>query len=111
MAGTINYIAPVDNASGKIFGKKEKFVAVTRNWGKRRKGCSVTGKRDLKNKPYSPDELARYSKFTAVCEATRARLADTEMMNQDAQAYRAQSDKYNSLWHYVFKQVWDAYEG
>ena len=49
MAGTINYLAPVDNASGKIFGKKEKFVAVTRNWGNRRRGCSTTGKRNLKD--------------------------------------------------------------
>ena len=44
MAGIITYIAPVEKASGKIFGRKSRFVAVTRKKGIIN-GCSVTGVR------------------------------------------------------------------
>ena len=60
MAGSIFYLAPVENASGKIFGKKQVFVAVRRVWGKRKKGCSVTGERDLVNHPMTEDEMKSY---------------------------------------------------
>ena len=108
MAGTINYLAPVDNASGKIFGKKEKFVAVTRNWGNRRRGCSATGQRDLKNPPVTKKETDHRIKFGAVCAATSARLADPSMMQADQLAYKAQT-KYKTLRQYVFNQEWLAY--
>ena len=48
MAGTITYIAPIEKASGKIFGKKCRFVAVTRKKGNRLNGCAVTGVRTTK---------------------------------------------------------------
>mgnify|MGYP003537130052 FL=1 len=48
MAGSIFYLAPVDNASGKIFGKKQKFVAVRRKQGKRQRGCAAMGERSTK---------------------------------------------------------------
>ena len=88
MAGTIDYLAPVDNASGKIFGKKEKFVAVTRNWGNRRRGCSTTGKRNLKDHPISQAEKDHRAKFAAVAAMVNARLADPNQMPLDQLAFR-----------------------
>ena len=110
MAGSINYLAPVDNASGKIFGKKQKFTAVTRNWGKRPRGCSATGQRDLKNKPYTEKELTHRAKFKAVAAATRSRMADPSQAATDMAAFKAQT-KYKTLYHYVFRQEWNEYEG
>lgn len=110
MAGTVTYIAPVENASGKIFGQKSRFVAVTRNWGKRQRGCSVIGQRDLKNKPVTEKELNHRSKFAAVCAATRSRMADPSQAAADMAAFKSQT-KYKTLYHYVFHQEWNAYEG
>ena len=110
MAGTVTYIAPVENASGKIFGQKSRFVAVTRNWGKRQRGCSVIGQRDMKNKPYTEKELMHRAKFAAVCVATRSRMADPSQAAADMMAFKAQT-KYKTLYQYVFRQEWNAYEG
>ena len=109
MAGTINYLAPVDNASGKIFGKKEKFVAVTRNWGNRRRGCAVTGERDLKNHPVTKAETDHRTKFAAVAAMVNARLADPNQMMQDQLAYKAQS-KYKTLRQYVWHLCSEEYD-
>lgn len=65
MAGIIKYLAPIDNASGKIFGLKEKFVSVTRQTGTRIRGCAFMGKRDIINHPVTPEELARQEAFKA----------------------------------------------
>ena len=110
MAGKIEYIAPIENASGKIFGQKSRFVAVTRNWGNRQKGCSVMGVRDLKNHPYTEKELAHRAKFAAVCAATRSRMADPSQAAADMAAFKAQT-KYKTLYRYVFRQEWNNYEG
>ena len=110
MAGKIEYIAPIENASGKIFGQKSRFVAVTRNWGNRQKGCSVMGVRDLKNHPYTEKELQHRAKFAAVCSATRSRMADPSQAAADMAAFKAQS-KYKTLYRYVFRQEWNDYEG
>ena len=110
MAGSIDYIAPVENASGKIFGHKSRFVAVKRNWGNRQKGCSVIGQRDMKNKPYTEKELMHRAKFAAVCAATRSRMADPSQAAADMMAFKAQT-KYKTLYRYVFRQEWNAYEG
>ena len=110
MAGKIEYIAPIENASGKIFGQKSRFVAVTRNWGNRQKGCSVMGVRDLKNHPYTEKELQHRAKFKAVCAATRSRMADPSQAAADMAAFKAQT-KYKTLYRYVFRQEWNAYEG
>ena len=109
MAGSILYLAPVENASGKIFGKKQVFVAVRRVWGKRQKGCSVTGERDLKNHPVTQKELDLRKKFSAVSIATTNRLADAEQMPIDQMAFKAQT-KYKTLRQYVFNQEWQAYK-
>lgn len=109
MAGSINYLAPVDNASGKIFGKKERFTAVTRTWGKRKRGCTATGKRDLVTHPYSDAEQARKTKFAAVAIAVTQRLADPTKINEDKAAFMAQT-KYKTLRQYVWNQEWNAYQ-
>ena len=106
MAGTITYIAPIEKASGKIFGKKCRFVAVTRKKGNRLNGCAVTGVRTTK---LTPNELAVKAKFKAVQAAVRLRLQDPEYISVDQAAYNANKHLYNSLWHYVWKQVWDNY--
>ena len=109
MAGTISYLAPVDNASGKIFGKKEKFTAVTRTWGKCRRGCTATGQRDLKAKPYTEAEQARKTKFGAVSAATQAQLKDATKITADQIAFREQTE-YKTLYQYVWHLEWDAYQ-
>ena len=109
MAGTIEYIAPVENASGKIFGQKSRFVAVKRNWGHRRKGCSVMGQRNLKDHPYTSAETATKSAFAAVSAAVRARLADASQQAADQAAFRAQT-KYDTLYRYIWNDEWTKYK-
>ena len=109
MAGSIFYLAPVDNASGKIFGKKQKFVAVRRVWGKRRKGCSVTGERDIVNHPVTEDELLRRERFGAISKAVRQRMADPSKIAADQKAFREQTE-YETLrrylWHIVSGELY-----
>ena len=110
MAGKITYLAPVDNASGKIFGKKEKFIAVTRNWGNRRKGCAVTGQRDLVNHPYTEKEVSHRSKFATIARMVTARMQDPSKMVEDQQAFREQTE-YDTmrkfLWHLIAAELED----
>ena len=106
MAGSITYLAPVENASGKIFGKKEKFIAVRRLTGDRKRGCSVQGERTTK---FSQDELARQDKFSAVTKSTRARMKDPSKVMADQAAYKAVQSQYKSFYQYVFRQEWNAY--
>ena len=106
MAGKIEYIAPIENASGKIFGKKSRFTAVTRTFGKRRRGCAVTGQRDIKNHPYTETELARRAKFGAVSKATHLRMKDPSMQAADSAAFRAQT-QYDSLYSFIWHLVWE----
>ena len=106
MAGSISYLAPVDNASGKIFGKKQRFVAVTRKKGSRPRGCAVTGTRST---PVTANELTHRQKFAAVTTSARARMIDPAFIQQDQAAYQANKHLYNSLWYYVFSQEWAAY--
>ena len=105
MAGKITYIAPVEKASGKIFGRKSRFVAVTRKKGIIN-GCAVTG---VRSTPVTILEMKRRKKFADVSTATRARLISPSQAANDKAAYAAVKDQYKSLYHYVFRQVWDAY--
>ena len=105
MAGSITYLAPVDNASGKIFGKKEKFTAVTRTWGKRKRGCTATGQRDLKNHPYTEKETTQKAKFTTVGQAVRARMKDPTKINEDLAAFKAQTE-YKTLYRFLWNLEW-----
>ena len=105
MAGKITYIAPVEKASGKIFGRKSRFVAVTRKKGIIN-GCAVTG---VRSTPMTQLEKKRHKKFGDVSKATRARLISPSQAATDKAAYAEVKDQYKSLYHYVFRQVWDAY--
>ena len=106
MAGSIFYLAPVDNASGKIFGKKQKFVAVRRKQGKRQRGCAAMGERSTK---FSQDELARQERFGAVSVATKERLMDPNHLAADQVAFAKQS-KFKTLRQYVWHQCAAEYD-
>ena len=106
MAGSIFYLAPVDNASGKIFGKKHKFVAVRRKQGKRQRGCAAMGERSTK---FSQDELNRQDRFGAVSVATKNRMMDPEHLAADQVAFAKQS-KYKTLRQYVWHQCAAEYD-
>ena len=101
MAGSVFYLAPVDNASGKIFGKKQKFVAVRRKRGKRQRGCAVTGERIT---PYGANELAWQETFAQICAATRERMIDPTTLAQDQLNFRNQT-KYDTFYHYLWNEV------
>ena len=106
MAGKITYIAPVEKASGKIFGKKSRFVAVTRKTGQRLNGCAVTG---VRTTPVTSSEKARRQKFGNVSTLTRERMQDPTRLPQDQQAFAAQS-KYKTFYRFVWNMEWAAYE-
>jgi hypothetical protein len=106
MAGSIFYLAPVENASGKIFGKKQKWLAVRRLTGKRQKGCSVTGERST---DFSEQELVRQTRFGAICQATIERMKDPTKYNQDLAAFKKQS-KYQTIRQYVWHQCAEEYD-
>ena len=106
MAGSVFYLAPVDNASGKIFGKKQKLVAVRRLRGKRQRGCAVTGERTT---PYSVDEIAWQEKFAQICAATRERMMDPNYIAQDQVAFRSQT-KYQTYYQFVWNLMRDQIE-
>ena len=106
MAGSVFYLAPVDNASGKIFGLKQKWMAVRRLTGKRQRGCAVTGERTT---PYSQDEMAHQEKFKAVAAATRLRMKDPGKVMQDQVAFKAQN-RYTTFRQYVWNQCADEYD-
>ena len=86
MAGIITYIAPIEKASGKIFGKKSRFVAVTRKSGSRPNGCAVTG---VRSTPIKASEKAQRQKFAYVANAARERMQDPQQLAIDQAAYAA----------------------
>ena len=111
MAGKVTYKEPIESASGKIFGHKSQFIAVHRPWSEKRKnGTCAQGQRDMKNHPYTEKELMHRAKFKAVAAATRSRMAAPSQAAADMAAFKAQT-KYKTLYHYVFRQEWNAYEG
>ena len=99
---------PIHHISGKI----SKKFRTTYNYRKQseRKYTSVRGERDLQNKPYTEKELTHRAKFVAVAAATRSRMADPSQAAADMAAFKAQT-KYKTLYRYVFRQEWNAYEG
>ena len=98
MAGSVFYLAPVDNASGKIFGKKQKWMAVRRLTGKRQRGCSVTGERTT---AVTEKEQTWRTQFAQIAQMTRARLEDPAFMASDQAAFAKQS-KHKTLRAFVF---------
>ena len=98
MAGSVFYLAPVDNASGKIFGKKQKWMAVRRLAGKRQRGCSVTGERTT---AVTEKEQTWRTQFAQIAAATRERLQDPSFMASDQAAFIKQS-KFKTIRAFVF---------
>ena len=94
MAGVITYIAPVDNASGKIFGKKNKWTAVTRTFGNKKKGCMFGGVRDMLNHPITEDEIAARNRFKTIATKVAARRKKSSpTYEQDSIAFLTQRDQ------------------
>ena len=107
MAGSVFYLAPVDNASGKIFGKKQKFVAVRRKRGKRQRGCAMIGERTT---PYGASELAWQEMFAQICAATRDRMMDPNHLPSDQVGFIKQT-KYKTFYQYVWNLMRAELEG
>ena len=107
MAGSVFYLAPVDNASGKIFGRKQKFVAVRRKRGKRQRGCAVIGERTT---PYGAIELAWQEMFEQICAATRDRMMDPNHLPSDQVGFIKQT-KYKTFYQYVWNLMRAEIEG
>ena len=101
MAGSVFYLAPVDNASGKIFGKKEKFVAVRRLTGKRQRGCAVMGERTT---PVSDDEKQYRTYWGQLASAVAARLQDPTKQAQDQLDFKNQTE-HSTLRKFVWARV------
>ena len=100
----VEYAFPVDKVHGKV-GKKHKvgFAHLT-STGKN--FTVVYGKRSTSA---SSTELSNRAKFAAVCAAARERMEDPNHIAMDSLNFSRQS-KYKTLWGYVFKQEWDAYQ-
>ena len=89
MAGKLIYIAPVDNASGKIFGLKNRFCAVKRQSGERKKGCAFLSERNLIDNPLSAKEKLIRETFTTLTKIVAARI------KQDNPRYEADRNLYS----------------
>lgn len=112
MAGTIKYLAPIDNASGKIFGRKESFISVTRTVGNKIRGCAVTGKRNMSQHPETDNERQQKAKFSTIAKTVAEKCQLTSpTYAQDIAAYAALSPtekaKYNNFRHYLWKKEWN----
>ena len=49
-------------------------------------------------------------RFGQLCAATRVRMEDPTYINTDRAEFAKQT-KYKTLYHYVFRQEWNEYEG
>lgn len=106
MAGTITYIAPVDYGQGKIFGKKNKWIAVKRNYGNKQKGCAYGGVRDLVNHPVTNDEKTQRSTFAIIAKnVAKRRKHNSPTFEQDMAAYMTQRDQPGGIGTFV-KWLW-----
>ena len=101
----VEYAFPVDKIHGRI-SKKHKLGFAHRK--ESQKNYTVTY--GVRTTPYTEKELMHRSKFAAVAAATRSRMADPSQAAADMMAFKAQT-KYKTLYRYVFRQEWNAYEG
>jgi len=101
----VEYSFPVDKVHGKISKKHKVGFAHLNSTG--RNYTVAYGQRSTKP---SASELTHRAKFAAVCASARERMLDPTYINQDQLAFSKQT-KYATLWGYVFRQVWDSYEG
>ena len=100
----VEYAFPVDKIHGKI-SKKHK-VGFAHRKATAKNYTTAYGERKTQVKE---SELAQRAKFAAVCKAARLRMIDPDHVDMD-QLLFAEQTKYSTLFGYVFKQCWDAYE-
>ena len=100
----VEYAFPVDKIHGKV-GKKHKigFAHLTST------GKNFTVFYGKRSTSASSTELSNRAKFAAVAASARERMMDPNHINMDSLNFTRQS-KYKTLWGYVFKQEWDAYQ-
>ena len=101
----VEYAFPVDKIHGRI-SKKHKLGFAHRKESHKH----YTVAYGVRTTPYTEKELTHRAKFAAVCAATRSRMADPSQAAADMMAFKAQT-KYKTLYQYVFRQEWNAYEG
>ena len=101
----IDYAFPIEKVHGKISKKHRIGFAHLNSTG--RNFTVEYGKRTT-----SPTaaEVAQRDKFTAVAALARDRMIDPNFIPGDQVGFRNQT-KYKTLWGYVFRQVWNGYEG
>lgn len=100
----VEYAFPVDKIHGKI-SKKHKVGFAHRKASAKNYTTSY-GERTT---PVKSSEIEQRNKFTAVCAAARERLDDPNYINVDQLGFSKQT-KYKTIWGYVFRICWDAYE-
>lgn len=94
MAGIITYIAPVDYASGRIFGKKNKWTAVKRTFGNKQRGCAFGGQRNMLTHPVTEDEVAARNRFkTIATNVAKRRKKSSPTYEADTIAFLTQRDQ------------------
>ena len=101
----VEYAFPVDKVHGKVGKKHQVGFAHLTSTG--RNFTVVYGQRSTK---VSETEISNRAKFTAVAAAARERMIDMNFIDIDQLGFSRQT-KYKTLWGYVFKQCWDAYDG
>lgn len=123
MARKATMIAPVQNIHGyfiktdgsrfdkKKYGGAPKWYGFVRHYGTKQM-FGVRVKVGMTYKTAANEQAAhlRQLKFRSVAMATHERITDPNQKTQDQLAFRAQS-KYATMWGFIFKQEWDAYEG
>lgn len=105
MAGKIFYLAPIDNASGKLFGQKTRFCAVKRVAGERKKGCAFMGERDTTNHPVTLHEKEIRENFSIATKLVAARLKKEHNPRWEADHALFRESKFDSFKKWLWAQV------
>ena len=101
----VEYAFPVDKIHGKI--SKQHKVGFAHRIATKRNYTTSYGVRSTQP---SVEELEHRAKFAAVCAAARKRIINPSQSAADQVGFSEQK-RYATLWGYVFRQEWDAYEG
>ena len=100
----VEYAFPVDKIHGRV-SKKHKVGFLHRTASNR----NFTTSYGTRSTQPSAEEIEHREKFAAVCKLARKRIINPSMSAADQAGFAAQK-RYTTLWGYVFRQEWDAYE-
>ena len=102
----IEYTFPVEKIHGKI--SKKHRIGFAHRTASNLNYSVMYGHRTTKP---SALEAQHRIKFAAVHSAVLARKEDPTKVAADQANYAKVKDQYNSLYHYIFRQEWEAYQG